>query len=241
MIFTHKDKNRAYNFIFFKFHAKFATLKANKLNHAGRLQYITSVLSSIPVYYMSTVLFSKTFIHKINSIIRNFWWASVQAENPTNPIAFRSWDDICKPKNQGGLGIRDMELINKSLLINTTWNVITDKNPFLSNILKAKYYPNSSFWTATSAGPRSVFWSSVLQIKPLLQENSIIQIHVGNSSIWSTPWMPSWSTIHDHILLPITNSPLPAKISDFVAAGYKNMESRITLHHFLPTGGPSYH
>jgi hypothetical protein len=187
------------------------------------------------------VLFSKTFIHKINSIIRNFWWASVQAENPTNPIAFRSWDDICKPKNQGGLGIRDMELINKSLLINTAWNVITDKNPFLSNILKAKYYPNSSFWTATSAGPRSVFWSSVLQIKPLLQENSIIQIHVGNSSIWSTPWMPSWSTIHDHILLPITNSPLPAKISDFVAAGYKNMESRITLHHFLPTGGPSYH
>jgi hypothetical protein len=214
MIFTHKDKNRAYNFIFSKFYAKFSTLKANKLNHAGRLQYITSVLCSIPVYYMSTMLFSKTFIHKINSIIRNFWWAGVQAENPTNPIAFRSWDDICKPKNQGGLGIRDMELINKILLINTAWNLITDKNPFLSNILKAKYHPNSSFWTATSAGPRSVFWSSVLQIKPLLEENSIIQIHAGNSSIWSTPWMPSWSTIHDDILLPITNSPLPAKISD---------------------------
>jgi hypothetical protein len=107
-----------------------------------------------------------------------------------------------------------MELINKSLLINTAWNVITDKNSFLSNILKAKYYPNSSFWTATSAGPRSVFWSPVLQIKPLLEENSIIQIHAGNSSIWSTPWMPSWSTIHDDILFPITNSPLPAKIPD---------------------------
>jgi hypothetical protein len=214
MIFTHKDKNRAYNFMFSKFHAKFATLKANKLNHAGRLQYINSVLSSIPIYYMSTVLFSKTFIHKINSIIRNFWWAGVQAENPTNPIAFHSWEDICKPKNQGGLGIRDMELINKSMFINTAWNVITDKNPFLSNILKAKYYPNSSFWTASTAGPRSVFWSSVLQIKPILQENSIMQIHAGNSSIWSTPWMPSWSTIHDHILLPITNTPLPAKIAD---------------------------
>jgi hypothetical protein len=73
MIFSHKDKNRDYNFIYSKFHAKFATKKANKLNHAGRLQYITSVLSSIPVYYMSTVLFSKTFIAKINSIIGNFW------------------------------------------------------------------------------------------------------------------------------------------------------------------------
>jgi hypothetical protein len=83
-------------------------------------------------------LFSKTFINKIHSIIRKFWWGGVPAENPTNPLAFRSWDDISKPKAQGGLGIRDMELINKSLLIHTVWNIVTDKNPFLSNILKAK-------------------------------------------------------------------------------------------------------
>jgi hypothetical protein len=144
MIFSHKDRNRAYNFIYSKFHAKFASIKANKLNHAGRLQYIKSVLSSIPVYYMSTILFSKSFIAKINAIIRNFWWAGIQDENPTNPIAFRSWD-ICKPKNQGGLGIRDMELINKSLIIPTAWNVITKKNPILSNAIKAKYYQTLPF------------------------------------------------------------------------------------------------
>jgi hypothetical protein len=72
MIFSHKDRNRAYNFIYSKFHAKFGTVKTNKLNHAGRLQYIKSVLSSIPIYYMSTDLFSKSFISKINAIIRNF-------------------------------------------------------------------------------------------------------------------------------------------------------------------------
>jgi hypothetical protein len=215
MIFSHKDKNRAYNFIY----SKFSTLKANKLNHAGRLQYITSVLSSIPVYYMSTVLFSKTFINKIISINRKFWWIGVQAENPTNPLHFHSWDDISKPKAQGGLGIRDMELINKSLLIQTAWNIVTDKNPFLSNILKAKYYPNSSFWTNPTSGPKSVFWSSVLQIKHHLNEHSIIQIYAGNSSIWSSPWMSSWSNIHDHILLPVTNSPLPTKISDLWLQG----------------------
>jgi hypothetical protein len=54
MIFSHKD---TYNFIYSKFHAKFGTVKANKLNHADRLQYIKYVLSSILIYYMSTVLF----------------------------------------------------------------------------------------------------------------------------------------------------------------------------------------
>jgi hypothetical protein len=79
---------------------------------------------------------------------------------------------------------------------------------------RPKYYPNSSFWTSPTSGPKSIFWSSVLQVQHHLSENSILQIHAGNSSIWSSPWMTSWSTIHDHILLPVTNTPLPAKNSD---------------------------
>lgn len=81
MIFSHRNRNKAYDFIFNKFMAKFCTVKANKLNHAGRLNYIQSVLASIPIYYMSTVLFSKTFVEKINTIIRRFWWACIKEED----------------------------------------------------------------------------------------------------------------------------------------------------------------
>jgi hypothetical protein len=158
----------------------------------------------------------------------------VWAENSSNPIAFRSWDDICKPKTQGALGIRDMELINKSLLIHTAWNIVTDKNPFLSNVPKAKYYPNTSFWTAPSMGPRSVFWSSVLQVLHHLNENYIIQIHAGNSSIWSSPWMNSWNTIHEDIFLPVINTPLLAKISDLWLQGTTNWNQELLSTTFSP-------
>jgi hypothetical protein len=188
LIFSHKDKNKGYNFIHNKFITKFGTLKANKLNHVDRLQYIKFVLSTIPVYYMYTILFSKTFIEQINTIIRRFWWAGVQEEHQTNHIAFCSWDDICKPPEQGGLGIRDMELINKSLLIQSTWNVSTNKDPLLTATLKAKYFPHNIFWTAPSTGFRSVFWSSLLQVKHHLHTNTTLQIHKGNSFIWSSPW-----------------------------------------------------
>jgi hypothetical protein len=80
-----------------------------------------------------------------------------------------------------------MQLINKSLILQSAWNVATNKNPFLSSILKAKYYPNNTFWTASTAGPRSIYWSSVLQVKHRLHSNDTLQIHAGNSSIWSSP------------------------------------------------------
>jgi hypothetical protein len=58
------------------------------------------MLASIPVYYMSTILFSKTFVDKLNTIMRRIWWAGVQKDQNTNSIAYRSWDDICKPPDQ---------------------------------------------------------------------------------------------------------------------------------------------
>jgi hypothetical protein len=179
---------------------------------------------------MSTILFSKTFIDKINTIIRRFWWAGVQEEHQTNPIAFHSWDDICKPPEQGGLGIRDMELINKSLLIHSAWNVAINKNPLLSTTLKAKYYPHTTFWTAPTPASRSTYRSSILQVKQHLHSNVTLQIHDGSSSIWSSPWTHIWENIHVHLLLPVTNTPLPAIISDLWMQGTQQWN-----HHLLST------
>jgi hypothetical protein len=83
--------------------AKITTIKANKLNHAGRLTYINSLLASIPIYYLSIVLFSKSFIETITSIIIRFWWAGVHEDHQTSPIAYRSWQDICHPGENRGL------------------------------------------------------------------------------------------------------------------------------------------
>lgn len=117
-------------------------------------------------------------------------------------------------QKNGGLDNRDLQTINKSLIIHAAWNIATNKNPFLSSILKAKYFPNASFWTATNTGPRSTFWSSIMQVKPELCNNSVYQIHAGNSSIWSSPWCPIWGNIHNHLILPVTHAPLPSVVSD---------------------------
>lgn len=111
---TNKNKYEIYKFIIEKFKAKLTTLKANKLSHAGRLNLIKSVFASLPVYYMATILLSKNLLNKITSIIRKFWWTGVREGQDRNPLCLKAWKNICRPIEEGGLGIRDIQAVNKS-------------------------------------------------------------------------------------------------------------------------------
>jgi len=114
LIFNHSNRAKTYSFIINKFRAKLTKLKVGKLNHACRLVYINSVLATIPIYYVTTILFSNKFISKINAIMRKFWWSETQEQNESTVLNFRAWKDICRPKKEGGRGIRDLGTLNRS-------------------------------------------------------------------------------------------------------------------------------
>jgi hypothetical protein len=73
LVLPAKDRASAYNFVLHKFKTKLSTYNADKLSHAARLELIKSVFASIPVYYMSNILFSKKFIAKLTAISQSFW------------------------------------------------------------------------------------------------------------------------------------------------------------------------
>jgi hypothetical protein len=108
LILPAKDRSSAYNFVYEKFRSKLSAYKANRLSHAARLTLIKSVFSSIPVYYMSNILFSKKFLSKLTAIIRCFWWTGVKEEPTTKSLCLRAWADICIEKSIGGLGVRNL-------------------------------------------------------------------------------------------------------------------------------------
>ena len=117
LILPGKDRTAAYNFVLDKFKSKLSTYKADKLSHAARLTLIQSVFASIPIYYMSNILFSKKFIAKLTAIIRNFWWTGVRDETNSRSLCLRAWKDICTPKKEGGLGIRNFQAMNQGLIL----------------------------------------------------------------------------------------------------------------------------
>jgi hypothetical protein len=99
LILPAKDRLVAYNFIYDKFESKLNACKANRLSLAARLTLIKSIFSSIPVYYMSNILFSKKLLTKFTAIMRNFWWIGVKEEPTTKTLCLRAWADICREKS----------------------------------------------------------------------------------------------------------------------------------------------
>jgi hypothetical protein len=157
LIIPGKDRTAAYNFVFDKFKSKLSTYKAGQLSHAARLELIKSVFSSIPVYYMSNILFTKKFIAKIRAIIRNFWWTGIRGETNSRSLCLKAWKDICCPKNEGGLGIRNLQAMNQSLLLMTAWRIADNKDNFLYLVLKSKYFLDSSIWRSNINASKSAF------------------------------------------------------------------------------------
>jgi hypothetical protein len=123
LILPGKDRTAAYNFVFDKFKSKLSTYKADKLSHAARLELIKSVFSSIPIYYMSNIIFSKKFHAKITSIIRNFWWTGINSDPEHKPLCLAAWKNICAPIKEGGLGIRNLNAVNHALILTSIWRI----------------------------------------------------------------------------------------------------------------------
>ena len=174
LILPGKNRSAAYAFLIDRFKVKLTGYKANRLSHAGRLALIKSVFASIQVYYMSNILLRKKIVSKLTSVIRKFWWTGVQYNNNNSkPLCLRAWHDICTPIHEGGLGIRDLHVVNLSLIAMSIWRVLKEPDSLVARVLRAKYFPCNSIWRANKSLPKSAFWSSILHVLPLWKAHVI--------------------------------------------------------------------
>ena len=111
-----------WNFVLQKVDKKLASLKGKLLSLGGRLSLINSVLSALPSYWMSSYLLSTMMIISIDRRKRNFLWRGDKQCNGGHCLV--SWENVYKPKKLGGLGVLNLRLFNKCLLLKR-WNVNT--------------------------------------------------------------------------------------------------------------------
>jgi ribonuclease HI len=162
--------------------------KEKFLSQASKEVLLKAVIQAIPTYTMSVFLLPKTICHDIVSMISRFWWGHKENDGR---VAWMSWKKMGLTKEKGGLGFRDLEFFNLALLAKQGWRLLQNPNSLVATIMKAKYYPNSSFLEANIGRKPSYAWRSIWNSKTLLKEGLIWRVGDGRTiRIWDDPWLP---------------------------------------------------
>jgi len=69
-------------------------------------------------------------------IQRKFLWGRNE-EN--KQISWVTWEDICKSKKMGGLGVKNLKDFNEVLLGKWRWSLFLEEGSLWSEVLKSKY------------------------------------------------------------------------------------------------------
>lgn len=141
--------------------AKLAGWKSRFLSLAGRITLTKSVISSIPVHTMSTIMLPMSTLNQLDKIARAFIWGSSEGNRKQHLV---SWNKVCKPKGEGGLGIRLAKEMNIALLAKLGWRLLNTEDALWVKILRRKFRVGElydSTWL-TARGTWSPTWRSIV-------------------------------------------------------------------------------
>lgn len=136
-LFMGCSRKKAFEDVKAKVMSMVAGWKVRTLSQAGRATLIKSVAIAMPIYCMSTFLLPNGWCAEIDRTLKDFWWGfPTQKARKCTP---RAWDDICLPKELGGLGVRKMFEVNKALIAKLGWKLIFETDSLWVRTIRLKY------------------------------------------------------------------------------------------------------
>ncbi|GJZ84093.1 hypothetical protein Tco_0649432 [Tanacetum coccineum] len=162
--------------------------KNKSLSIAGRLQLVQSVIASMHVYWASVFILPTRILLDIEQIMRGFLWCQGSMRKGKAKVA---WDVVCLPKDEGGLGIRQLDLFNKALMAVHVWKILTMKESLWVTWIHLHKIKDRNFWDLPCQGKMSWAWRKVLQLCPYIRKFVWHTIGDGaRTSIWYDQWCP---------------------------------------------------
>ncbi|GJW04980.1 RNA-directed DNA polymerase, eukaryota, reverse transcriptase zinc-binding domain protein [Tanacetum coccineum] len=100
-----------------------------------------------------------------------------------------AWKEVCKPKDQGGIGFKSLELWNKTLLVKHLWNVASRKESLWVKWINVVKLKKISVWDVSADSKDSWGWKCPLKLRSCIGDHMRYRIGDGNSiNVWHDKW-----------------------------------------------------
>ncbi|KAL0278008.1 UNVERIFIED_CONTAM: hypothetical protein Sradi_7304600 [Sesamum radiatum] len=167
-----------------KVDSKLAGWQHQNLSYAGRLQLIKSVLSTLHTYWASVFILPKGVLKLLEQKMRAFLWHGSSGSGNAKV----AWDQLCKPKAEGGLGIRSLIITNQALILKQLWRILqNDGTSIWVDWIQQYRLRHTTLWTFNRSG--IVGLEENAELRPILQRGVTYKVGDGSSfSLWQDIW-----------------------------------------------------
>jgi hypothetical protein len=182
---------------------------------------------------MSTFLLPSSFCKTLDRRFKDFWWGFPL--DKSRNLCLKSWDSICLPRNQGGLGLRKMIPTNLALITKLGWKFLHSNSLWVQD-LREKYIKYGSFFSAPPhPSTASWIWKGIQKCKEYLIEGACMNVSTTSSdSIWSTGWVPSLPSYRPSPCCPQSRYLPPLSIADLIIPGTRRWNKHLLFALFDP-------
>ena len=102
---------------------------------------------------------------------------------------------MCKSKLRGGMGFRNLQAFNLTMLAKQGWRLLSNPHSLVARIYKAKYFPHGDVLNSQLGSNPSYAWRSIFNGLEVIKRGT--RWRVGNGKvihIWEDKWLPTPST-----------------------------------------------
>ena len=139
--------------------------KEKLISQVGREVLIKFFIQAIPTYTTSCFKLPKGLIKELEVLISKFWWGH---NRDSRKVHWVKWERLCKAKEVGGMGFKEIEKFNETLLAKQVWRMINNSDSLCYRVFKARFFPNCSILKAKDSIIRFYIWKSIIRARDVI-------------------------------------------------------------------------
>ena len=139
--------------------------KEKLISQVGREVLIKFFIQAIPTYTTSCFKLPKGLIKELEVLISKFWWGH---NRDSRKVHWVKWERLCKAKEVGGMGFKEIEKFNETLLAKQVWRMINNSDSLCYRVFKARFFPNCSILKAKDSIIRFYVWKSIIRARDVI-------------------------------------------------------------------------
>ncbi|KAL9664179.1 hypothetical protein QQ045_019577 [Rhodiola kirilowii] len=114
---------------------------------------------------MTVYKFPEKSIYELSRMFLNFWWD----KKSNKGISWVNQKVLQLKKEEGGMGFRYLKAFNDAVIMKICWRMMKYPNLLMSQLLKARYCPDGSFWNARMGSNHSQVWRGVMKVMDIFK------------------------------------------------------------------------